>query len=279
MANKAKAIDINTLKNITPVPFTQTWHPVHHADVMDHATMTLAGMGLEPERSHIEVSQNGMDMFATINLPAEGHRDSFSIGIRNSMQQNFALGFVGGHRVLCCSNMCFFGDFVENRRHTNGLTPEALHAFICDAILKAMAGSQDMRIFYEDLHNYRLTEDHRKVMTIEMMENDILPPSKFFDFQAAWNDELADNPFAGAESLAHFHGAATRVLRTQSIANQQYRTLDLNKLIERHVPTPGALALATPAERFDGIVRTNDFRQLTGAVRLSRSPRRERRNR
>lgn len=268
MANKAKVIDIDMLKNITPVPFTQTWHPVHHADVMEHATMSLAGMGLEPEHSRIEVSQNGMDMFATVNLPAEGHRDSFSIGIRNSMQQNFALGFVGGHRVLCCSNMCFFGDFTEQRRHTNGLTPEALHAFICDAILKAMAGSQDMRLFYEDLHNYRLTEDHRKVMTIEMMENDILPPSKFFDFQAAWNDELADNPFAGAESLAHFHGAATRILRTQSIANQQYRTLDLNKLIERHIPQGATKALPAPAVNAGPAINT---RMVRGTHRLRRA--------
>lgn len=234
--NKALAIDTATLRNIPAVPYTKTWSPVHHAEVMDATDMVLAGLGIQPQYTKVETSKNGMDMFATINLPAEGKRDSLSIGVRNSMQRHFSLGFVGGHKVICCSNMCFYGEFVEHRRHTSGLTMEALHQFVSMAIGKTMETSVQMRGWYEELHQYRITYEERSVMMIEMFEQEILAPSKFREFQNAWDEELKDNPFAGVESMAHFHGAATRVLRTQSIASQQYRSIELNQLVARHIP-------------------------------------------
>lgn len=122
MAKQAN-ITSHDLTTIPEVPYTATWSPVHHAKVFESVEMVLAGMGIEPIGNRVEVSKNQMDMFATIQLPAVG-RDSLEIGFRNSMQQNFSLGLVGGHRVLVCSNMCFFGEFVEHRRHTSGLTPQ-----------------------------------------------------------------------------------------------------------------------------------------------------------
>ena len=77
--NKALAIDTQTLRNIPAVPYTKTWSPVHHAEVMDATDMVLAGLGIQPQYTKVETSKNGMDMFATINLPAEGKRDSLIV--------------------------------------------------------------------------------------------------------------------------------------------------------------------------------------------------------
>lgn len=72
------------------------------------------------------------------------------------------------------------------------------------------------------------------------MDQDILPPSRFGAFREAYREELADNPHPGMESLAHFHGAATRVLREQSLGAMQTRTLELNRLLNQRMPKGGA---------------------------------------
>jgi hypothetical protein len=231
-------VDERALANIPRVPFTDTWSPVHHHDVMQSTLANLAGRGIEPEYVKIELSQNGFDMFSNIVLPREeGQRDSLSIGVRNSMQKHFSLGFAGGHRVIVCSNMCFFGEFVEHRKHTSGLSIELMHSFIGAAIDKTFGAAQSMRLWYDEMHEFDITTDERKLLTYQLMEREIISPSKFNAFQTAWKEELKDNSFAGVESMAHFHGATTRVLRANSISVQQSRTLELNSIVKEHIKT------------------------------------------
>lgn len=238
---RAKMIDMraNDLLAIPAVPFTDTWRPVHHVDVVRsvHQAIEAHDQGIQSER--YQVSADGLNLFSTITLAGEG-RDRLTVGFRNSMAKRFALGVVGGHNVMVCSNMCFWGDFIEQRRHTSGLTLETLQEFMGEAVGRTLGNGQNMRDWFLKLHEVPMGEAELKTLTFDAMDQDILPPSRFGAFREAYREELADNPHPGMESLAHFHGAATRVLREQSLGAMQTRTLELNRLINQRLPKGGA---------------------------------------
>lgn len=229
------------LVNIPVVPATATWNPVHHMQVVEALNKGMEERELEVVRKSYEVSQDGKDLFATWRLPmnsggnAIGHKDAPIIGWRNSMKKRFALGFAAGHNVMVCSNMCLWGDFVEHRKHTSGLTPEVLFDFIMKALdtIKQRQGSY--RDWFQKLAGQQLHESSLKELVYDSMADGILTPSHFSRFQTAYQEELKDNQQGASENYAHFHGAVTRTLRGMSIANVQERTIKLNKLIESHL--------------------------------------------
>ena len=225
---------------IPRVEHTQTWRPVHHSEVIEAMDRVLAGMGLEAEAKQYEVSQNGKDCFANLRLPVEAggvqpHNSKMLLGWRNSMQKYFALGIVGGDHIMNCSNMQFYGEFQESRKHTSGLNWSELVRFLTRAIAEIFARGVEYRGWFQNLAGAPLPEQDRKILTFDMMERGILTPSHFRRLQDAYAEELRSNRQGGVESYAHLHGAVTRVLRDMPLSNIQERTLALNGLIQERL--------------------------------------------
>jgi hypothetical protein len=239
----AKIISLSEsqIKHIPAVPATATWNPVHHSLIIDELEAACLSVGLDIVTRRYEASEDGRDLFATWRLPVNredgvvGHRDAPTIGWRNSMKKRFALGFAAGNHVLVCSNMCIWGDFVEHRKHTVGLTVEALREFIGRALQTIIERTTHYRQWFQRLAGLPLGELDRKLLVYDMMEQGILTPSHFGKFQQAWAEELRDNQQGGGENFAHLHGAVTRTLRGLSIAQIQDRTRAMNRLIETHL--------------------------------------------
>jgi hypothetical protein len=230
MAKRTVKLTEDALVYVPEIPFTDTWSPVHHKDVVASLRTSLDDLGIKPVSTRYETSTNGMNLFGTWTLPGEG-RDALSIGFRNSMQKDFSLGLVGGHNVLVCSNMAFWGEFVEHRRHTAGLTPEALKCFISKAAQKTLDQAAGMRQWFLGLHEEWMPPTLFKQLTYDAIDIGIIPPSRFVQFQTAFNEELQANRYPDLTSLAHFHGAVTRLLRGSSVRVLQEKTLALNGLI------------------------------------------------
>src|SRR5207253_306983 len=88
------------------------------------------------------LSRNDARMFSTLDLAtpvAEGV--SLSVGVRNSLDKSFPLGFAAGSRVRICDNLAFQADLVVAKKHTrNGR--DRFHEAICLAV-------QSLRQFQE----------------------------------------------------------------------------------------------------------------------------------
>lgn len=225
------------LASIPAVPYTETWHPVHHAEVIETVDKALEERNLPVNNMSIEVTKGGKDMFANYYLPTDfhktdGHADQIVIGIRNSMAKRFALGCVGGNSVMNCSNMCFWGDWEEHRRHTNGLTEVVIYEFLRRAIEGSITRSDTFRDWFKGLANHALTLEARKVLTYDAIEKGVLAPSQWNKFHDAYAEELKSNRDGSVENLAHFHGAATRVMREGSLPTVMDRSRRLNTMIE-----------------------------------------------
>ena len=225
----------NDVLTIDHVPFTKTWRPVHHADVVRNLNDNLAELGLQTVKRDYTLSQNGKDMFATwqLDAPLNNGRAGEMIGFRNSMQKHFALGVCSGQSILVCDNMCFSGDFVEHRKHTSGLTEESLFNFLGQAFSTVRGHAQLLAQFFDYLGTIHLPEPNRKVLTYNAMEAGVFPPSKFNQFiecQMEEQEVLLEQDLE-ADTAQQFHGAVTRLLRETSVNNVQDKTGRLNKLM------------------------------------------------
>jgi len=112
--------------NVPAVPFTETFRPVHHREVISVMRESIHNTGLEIVSSQYTLARDGMQFFAVWDLSEGNGEMCWSIGIRNSMDKSLALGVVSGTRVFVCSNLAFSGEFVEFRKHTKGLTQDEL---------------------------------------------------------------------------------------------------------------------------------------------------------
>jgi hypothetical protein len=83
----------------TPAPEGR-WHPVPHVRVLDSVKETLLGAGYTIRSEQYGLARNDARFFGVLDLAtplAEGV--SLSVGVRNSVDKSFPLGFAAGSRV------------------------------------------------------------------------------------------------------------------------------------------------------------------------------------
>jgi hypothetical protein len=95
------------------------WFPIAHHDVLTKVKETLHDAGYEVERQQLAVARNNHRFFGTLDLKtalAAGVR--LAVGVRNSTDKSFPLGFCAGNRVFVCDNLAFRSELLVKRKHT-----------------------------------------------------------------------------------------------------------------------------------------------------------------
>src|SRR5207237_10597481 len=90
--------------------------------------------GFQVQKARYALSRNDARMFATLDLStplAEGV--SLCVGVRNSTDKSFPLGFCAGSRVMVCDNLAFRAELLVARKHTRFGRPR-FHEAISKAI-------------------------------------------------------------------------------------------------------------------------------------------------
>lgn len=99
---------------------TRSWFPIAHVAVLEAVQETLAGTGFAIQKTHLALSSNEMQFFATLDLYSDvGEGVNLAVGIRNSIDRTLPLGFAAGHRVFVCDNLSFSAEMMVNRKHTS----------------------------------------------------------------------------------------------------------------------------------------------------------------
>src|SRR5262249_61955276 len=126
---------------------TDTWFPVKHAAVIDAVSRTLTGAGFAVRAVKYALSRGDARMFSTMDLDAPlASGVSLAVGIRNSTDKSFPLGFCAGSRVFVCDNLAFRSELLVRRKHTR---------FGRDRFQEAIAGA------VQSLQEFRDTEARR----------------------------------------------------------------------------------------------------------------------
>jgi hypothetical protein len=120
-------------KVLTPAA-TATWFPVPHATVIDTVEQSLVAAGLEVRKARFGLSRGDSRMFGTLDLGTPLVSGvSLAVGVRNSLDKSFPLGFVAGSRTFVCDNLAFRSELLVKRKHTR-FGQERFREAICQAV-------------------------------------------------------------------------------------------------------------------------------------------------
>lgn len=107
------------LERISTPEATDTWFPIPHAQVLHAVEETLQGGGFLIQRRRLSIAKEGSRFFGTLDLSTPiTDGVSLAVGIRNSTDKSFPIGFCCGTRVFVCDNLAFTSEIVVAKKHT-----------------------------------------------------------------------------------------------------------------------------------------------------------------
>lgn len=114
-----RTVEREELRQFIPPPATRTWKPISHERVLDTALATLGEAGYAVNKMKLGVSHEGQRFFGTLDLAAPLVPGvSLAVGLRNSVDKSFPMGFCAGSRVFVCDNLAFRSELLIRRKHT-----------------------------------------------------------------------------------------------------------------------------------------------------------------
>jgi hypothetical protein len=121
----AREVTRDELAALPCPPPTKTWAPVGHGRVLTTALATLGEAGFAIEKMRLGVSNDAGRFFGTLDLSTPLTPDgtvTLAVGVRNSVNKTFPMGFCAGSRVFVCDNLAFRSDLMVRRKHSpNGV--------------------------------------------------------------------------------------------------------------------------------------------------------------
>lgn len=170
----AQEVTREALATIEPPEPTDTWYPLKHATMLDAVDETLQSAGYDIAASWLSVSRQGDRFFGVLDLSSqivEGVR--LSVGIRNSNDKSFPLGFCCGTRTFVCDNLAFDSDIVISKRHTR-FGECRYREGIANAVasLQQYQSTEAERI--ESLRNRRMSPDRANSVMLQAYERGVV---------------------------------------------------------------------------------------------------------
>jgi len=209
-------------------PPTDSWFPVKHSTVLDTVCESLDGAGFAIDDMCLSVARDDHRFFGTLRLKnrmCEGV--SLAVGIRNSTDKSFPIGFCVGSRVFVCDNMAFSSEIVIARRHTKfGETR------FQEAVSKAVLGLHEYQTLEAEriarLQEWELSPQSADSLLLRSFETGIVSSRLLPDVIREWREprHTEFQPRTGFSLLNSF----TEVLKERQRSNPQEAALQTIRL-------------------------------------------------
>ena len=214
--------------NVPSVPFTKTFKPFHHKQVIEAIRSALNMVGLNIVSTEYALANQGNRMFGVYDLDSGTDELGWSMGFRNALDKSFAITIIAGSRVFLCSNLAFDGEAIEMRRHTKGLTIEELEFLAFRAIKTLVGRLTKFQEWHLGLKEYDLSDMDAKVLLVDMISQKVFPASKLPRFH--------DLYFGAYEpTLWGFHEATTETLKDTNLLTLPKKNKALNSIIDQYI--------------------------------------------
>lgn len=227
--------DVRTVR--TP-PATDTWFPVPHYRVLDRVRECLQARGYGIAKERLALARDGHRFFGVLDLAIPlANGVSLSVGVRNSTDKSFPLGFCAGNRVVVCDNLAFRAELLVKRKHTRHGEERFGEAIAtATAQLAGFKEAEEERI--KRLMALVLTEDEALATVVRAMELDVFSGKDVPKIVAEWRkDPTTDNwkdYGTGTEPTAwKLVNCVTTVIGRQAVTNPGVyaaRTIRLNAM-------------------------------------------------
>jgi hypothetical protein len=224
---------------VPDVPWTRSFHPVHHREILRVIKNSIKAVGLEISSAEYVLAQEGMQLFSVFDLSHSNNELGWSIGLRNSLNKSLSFSVTAGTRVFVCSNLCFSGTYLAVRKHTCGMNTDMLSVLAYRTMQMIIPQLRAFQAWHESLKNFPLSETNAKIMLVEIMTNNVIPPSKFRQFLGLYANVYDD-------SVWGFHEAVTDILKASNLLVLPQKNKILNKVIDDYI---GSLSAANVISR------------------------------
>lgn len=226
-----------TYEELKAVPTPQAegrWRPVAHSAVLDTVRTVLTDAGYQIKSQDLAIAREGKRFFATLDLGTplvEGV--VLAVGIRNSTDKSFSLGFTAGNRVLVCSNLSFRSELLVRRKHTRnavGVWNNELAAAVEQ--LEAFRVNEAARI--DRMMRLDLTEDRALALIVRAIEEHVISAPVISKVLAEWRNPTHDYGTGDRPTAWRLLQSFALVLGNRAATNPtQYadQTIRLNGLI------------------------------------------------
>lgn len=205
----ARTVSPEELAQYPAPPPEGRWYPLSHGRVLGVVTETLRDAGYEIARQQLGVMRDGSRFFGTLDLRSPVSEGvSLAVGIRNSVDKSFPLGFCAGSRVFVCDNLAFRSELLVRRKHTI-FGERDFTRRIAEAVgsLDSFREQEALRI--ERMRGFELSGDRADALILRAYERGIVgarelprviqqwrnPPFEEFRDRTAWS---LLNAFTGA---------------------------------------------------------------------------------
>lgn len=209
------------------------WFPVSHGRVLTIVEQTLTECGFRVSGGRYGLSQEAKRFFGVLDLDvglAEGV--SLAVGVRNSVDKSFPIGFAAGNRVFCCDNLAFRAELMVRRKHTRlGETRFAEDIALGVSELGAFQFAETMRI--GRMQHSTLTDEMAESMMLRAFERGVISPRELPRVIKEWREPTFDE-FQPRTAWSLFNAGTTIFGEGASAQPQKHlvRTMRWNSMFQ-----------------------------------------------
>jgi hypothetical protein len=206
----ARRVDREELDKVpTPEP-TATWFPVSHKAVLDTSLERLQEAGYRIRKMELALNRANTQFFGAIDLDTslvEGV--TLAVGIRNSTDKSFPMGWAAGNRCLVSDNLALRSELLVKRKHTKQGEMRFGHA-ISTAVtsLRSFAEIEARRV--ELMQHEELAEDRAFALMLKAHLRAIVQNRHLHEIAKQWKEPAYK--WGPKGSLWHLFSAMTYCL-------------------------------------------------------------------
>ena len=228
-----KLVTFDELREYRAPPPEGRWHPISHDAVLGTVKETLGEAGYEVRSEKLALNGRGTRFFGTLDLATPiATGVSLAVGIRNSTDKSFPLGFCGGSRVFVCDNLAFRADLLVKRKHTvNGA--RNFQAAIAQAVISIGEFKEMEAVRIKKMMERELSTDRADSLILRSYEIGIVNALQLPMVVKEWRDPSFEE-FQPRTAWSLFN-AFTSVLRNRATlqpAKYAVQTIRLNAMLE-----------------------------------------------
>lgn len=227
-----RLVTLDELRACKTPPPEGRWHPVSHVRVLDTVKETLLGAGYELKAEKYALARHDARFFGVLDLETPLARGvGLSVGVRNSVDKSFPLGFAAGSRVFVCDNLAFRSELLVRRKHTvNGM--KAFGAAIGTAVASLATFQEAEAARIKRMAELELTPDQASHVILTAFRRGIISSLQLPKVCQAWEEPPHDE-FKPRTAWSLFN-AFTEALKDRAVSAPQAfvaQTIRLNGLM------------------------------------------------
>jgi hypothetical protein len=175
-----RIISLEELRQCKTPPAEGRWHPVPHAEVYQRVRETLDAAGYVVASEQLAIHRGDNRFFGVMELTTPvSNGVCLAVGLRNSCDRSYPMGFAAGNRVHCCSNLAFSAELIRKRKHSR---------------FGQQRFSQDIAEAVAQLSSFKVEEERRIKVLQETAVDDTLAESRIL---RAWHVGIVSNRYLG----------------------------------------------------------------------------------